>query len=1855
MRRREMRALSLALTASIVISGTFTGVDVFAAEKNNEVVRQMVVETSLEENSVDKEDVSKTIENEPAAIVSPEELEQRRNAYETKEESNEQTELEDISVDTIEKEVSEENLNTHLAANSDLVSTVITDSVLLNALIQQVKPGASASDFTYGDLRSYSGELDLGNVTFTSIPQDAFSNCSFSSITLPDRINSIGKNAFDACLKLEHVNTMKDGKVIEDTLPSGLNNVGIQVFQQCVSLKKIVFPNLADGEALGLATAMFYGCTSLCDVTFGDNIKFIPSDAFHSCGTAEGCEGMRVQFGTGLVKIMDKAFIGTKQTGTIDLSQCTKLTEIGATAFKEVDGLICVKLPEKTDSLEIGAEAFACPNDKYEKFLTTMGSGSSPKEGKIVLPEYVTKLGAGCFYGNTSVTSVQISSNVPYIGEYTFDGCKNLTDIIFTNNKSEVTYIGDCAFRNTLTDAGFLQYLTKLKIIGSQHVDETTVKNNNDAHARSIGSLALGGQNTVVDDNGQKKNNEGMVCGSEVFTNCVNIKNITLPASVEEVGSRAFYFSNDDKDTTSNIKTITWKTDGDSNTKRLIYSEAFKGNQNMTEMILPANNNQELEIQAYAFGSDVKLEKLTVDGNNIFTKSLKSIDWGAFYQCESLKKIVIQDRPDGTSPVLGKKAFEGCLSLSDVTLPTALKEIPLRCFANCNLTKMPAGLKNLETIGELSFYGNPFVILDLSELVNVTRINGSAFAYLDLLADQDREESQYNQAIERTVDDLRLPTLTTVILPDKTKYKEGASLFLQSGMFAGQLLMTTMKTPSAGESGKVYIPDYMIQSGYGILAYTAVSEVVWEADNTGRNQWTTIPLQMYQGCWKIQNAEAMLPKGGYVENLGKGLFNHSSVVSADLSGYESLKIIGSGTGIGIYGVSEGVFGGCNNLSKVILPEKASFTIGEYSFAVDLPVDGEEKPALQNVSLGGATEIGMSAFYRQSLLPEICITESVTTVKDRAFCECTNLAKVTFKGNNSLKTIEGEAFSNCRSLVLTDSKLLDGPESIGVRAFYDCDALGTVSLGEQLTSIGNEGFSRGQWDENMGVKEVDFSKAKNLQIIGANAFAKTPLEKVEVSGTKVSLIELNTFYDCQKLQRVVFGKEIEFISDNALAGCCELQRIELSPTTTISNGVFQAMGTNPDAGYTAQKNKNLTIKIVDPSPIVVPLGREMDLPFYTTINDTTKSSYAWVVMENSDSADAEALKVHACLTAGCYKNNTDVSNKLEAGDFYESLQKPYTISINRAGMNRNNIETIRLEGLKATTKPLTLTLKGERSFKTDDNTYNVNIADYGVSYQVSVGEKPVVPVLYSDSEKTMPIPNKDDVMVPMNISDSTSVLVYYNLEDTSGSGEKLDTSNIVVETSDASVLYPVDSSFMTDSTGTKCTVVGNDGSGVFFLVAVGKGTATIKTYPEGYPQYANQYTYRTDSYIQSVSLVIPQEYNKANIVGTEFNIFESYTNFFNQTVNKENLDKYAEYSGFSENIQYTSAEPEYVSVDNKGNVKILQADAEQKTVRITVTYPKNINGDGIVNDYNYIDIQIAGNSPSGDNPSGDNPSGDNPSGDNPSGDNPSGGNPSGDNPSGDNPSGDNPSGGNPSGDNPSGGNSSGGNTTGGTVEPVVELGKEMQDASSGATVIPTIVGKGDLEGEVRYVMPASVAATEVVVPDTVTLNGVRYKVTDVDVKAFKGNTRITAVTLGQYVTKIGAEAFSGCTALKKIVIPASVTRIENKAFYNCSKLAKVTIPSNSALVDIGDSAFYNCKALTSITIPKKVTTIQAKAFYNCKKLKKITIKSTVLKNVGKNAFKNIHSKATIKVPKSKLSAYKKLLKSKGQKKSVKIKK
>lgn len=139
----------------------------------------------------------------------------------------------------------------------------------------------------------------------------------------------------------------------------------------------------------------------------------------------------------------------------------------------------------------------------------------------------------------------------------------------------------------------------------------------------------------------------------------------------------------------------------------------------------------------------------------------------------------------------------------------------------------------------------------------------------------------------------------------------------------------------------------------------------------------------------------------------------------------------------------------------------------------------------------------------------------------------------------------------------------------------------------------------------------------------------------------------------------------------------------------------------------------------------------------------------------------------------------------------------------------------------------------------------------------------------------------------------------------------------------------------------------------------------------------------------------------------------------------------------------------------------------------------------------------------------------------------------------------------------------------------------------------------------------------------------------------------ALTTGATYTAGGNtyRAASANTVVVKTVANKKSVKIPSTVTVNGVK-AKVTA--------IDKNAFKKAKKkLTKVVIGANVTTIGKKAFAGCKKLRKITIKTKKLKSVGKKAFKGINKNAIIKVPKAKKKAYTKLLRNKGQAKTVKI--
>ncbi len=103
------------------------------------------------------------------------------------------------------------------------------------------------------------------------------------------------------------------------------------------------------------------------------------------------------------------------------------------------------------------------------------------------------------------------------------------------------------------------------------------------------------------------------------------------------------------------------------------------------------------------------------------------------------------------------------------------------------------------------------------------------------------------------------------------------------------------------------------------------------------------------------------------------------------------------------------------------------------------------------------------------------------------------------------------------------------------------------------------------------------------------------------------------------------------------------------------------------------------------------------------------------------------------------------------------------------------------------------------------------------------------------------------------------------------------------------------------------------------------------------------------------------------------------------------------------------------------------------------------------------------------------------------------------------------------------------------------------------------------GNVTFLKPIYKNSQKITIKNSVILNGVKFKITVINNKAFMNCKKLKTVSIGKYVTKIG-----------------------KKAFYNCKKLKTIKIKSTN-IKTIGKKAFSKIHNNTYFQIPKKCRT------------------------------------------------------------------
>lgn len=187
--------------------------------------------------------------------------------------------------------------------------------------------------------------------------------------------------------------------------------------------------------------------------------------------------------------------------------------------------------------------------------------------------------------------------------------------------------------------------------------------------------------------------------------------------------------------------------------------------------------------------------------------------------------------------------------------------------------------------------------------------------------------------------------------------------------------------------------------------------------------------------------------------------------------------------------------------------------------------------------------------------------------------------------------------------------------------------------------------------------------------------------------------------------------------------------------------------------------------------------------------------------------------------------------------------------------------------------------------------------------------------------------------------------------------------------------------------------------------------------------------------------------------------------------------------------------------------------------------------------------------------------------------------------------------------------------------------------------------------------------DLVIPASITRNGVTYPVTEIESWSCYGMNNITSVQIPSSVTEIGLYAFNSCPRLRSITvnssnpnykdrdgvlynkngkyllsypnaratsytIPSDVTMIYYSAFQEDYDLEAVTIPSS--VTSIRTSAFSSCLSLQSIVLPPNLGNMDAGVFENCRELKSVTL-STGYNKVPEWAFSYCTSLESIVMP------------------------
>lgn len=1027
-----------------------------------------------------------------------------------------------------------------------IIAIIATAIILLITVVNKKKvTPIFETDATGQSLLVYNGKDEnvvipkeiklIGNSAFEK--NSSIVNVSFEK---GSKINVIARNAFKSCVNLKNI-----------TLPETVTEIGYGAFQDCMRLETINIP--ASVKTIGQSA--FYGCSSLERLELKEGIEKIENNAFASTG-------LTYMYFPGTLKYLGEGvFTGCNDLEDIDVASDSDIFE-----HDEEDNVL-----------------YYIDNNSKEIVLVL-----KTEKRDFVVKNDVTKIHSNAFFSADSLETLVIPNSVKEIGIEAFSGCRNLKSITvpfigtvldgFKIINGENKYVGQTNFASIFGTVP--STLTSIKITQGTRIIEKAFKDLVNVTSielpttiESLDNEAFSGCTKLskivnIPTNLTKINQKVFLgCSSltnsiivdllsssvkiienEAFSGCSALTNITVPSTVEHIGSGAFKGCSSLQSIILPFIGMGYETNQKDGELKLVNNTKVFNNKTLFGYIFGSTNEADN-------GSNMpsNLKQVTINGNY-------DIPSYAFVNCEKLTSIVINNNVK----VIGDYAFNGCSNIVNMELPTSLVSLGELAFSNCKELKaivIPTGvieikdktfmgcraltnveMMNVTSLGDKVFDGCP----RLSEIKLSETNPNYVFKVEEITVDSKQQQTKalYTKDLSELILYLASSTAKEFAIPTEVKY-------IHASAFVACNKLSTLVIPSSVEeisSQAIVACDNLSNLTIPFIGNKRVSEIAYFESIFGGSKPENLKVTVLSGttiedeAFINVNYLSSIVLSSELKTIGNNAFINCSMLSEVIFNLETnvLETIGNSA-----------FSGCSQISSLTLPSSLK-QIGNYAFA--------DCSQINSINIPMSIEyIGIGAFRNWSSLQTLNIEENHPNyiLQDGALLSKDGKTLVLYVAGDSkdsytipnfVETLNAYAFSGANNLkeVVVPNTILTLPEGL----FYNCRNLQTVTLPESTNVIPFKMFER-------CASLTTVNNANKVTTIEANAFKECKkLVTTPISDMTVEIGE-NAFEGCTKITEVVIPSAIKEIASSAFKSCTGLVNITFPEgLTKIGDNAFE---------------------------------------------------------------------------------------------------------------------------------------------------------------------------------------------------------------------------------------------------------------------------------------------------------------------------------------------------------------------------------------------------------------------------------------------------------------------------------------------------------------------------------------------------------------------------------------------------------------------------------------------------------------------------------------------------------------------------